>query len=156
MDRADVALLNELQRDSSRSLGELSERVGLSQSACHRRVRALEEQGVIAGYGARLDPGKLGLTLHVFVQISLESQSREAMDRFEAAVLRFEEILECHLMAGSADYVLRVAAAGIEDYDRIHRNCLSRLPGVSSMQSGFSIRPIKGWAGFPLLDVTHG
>lgn len=154
MDRADAALLKELQQNSSRSLGELSERVGLSQSACHRRVRALEEQGLIAGYGARLDPRKIGLNLHIFVQISLESQSREAMDRFEAAVLRFDEILECHLMAGSADYVLRVSAADIEDYDRIHRNCLSRLPGVSAMQSGFSIRPIKNWTGFPIADAA--
>ncbi|MEO8723088.1 MAG: Lrp/AsnC family transcriptional regulator [Sphingobium sp.] len=150
MDKADRLILRAVQAESSRSLAELSELVGVSHSACHRRVRALEEQGVITGYMAKLDPSKLGLGLNAFVEISLNSQSREAMDVFEEAVRRFDDVLECHLMSGAADYILRIAASGIEDYDRIHRNCLSRLPGVSAMRSSFAIRRIKDWAGYPV------
>lgn len=150
MDRADIALLKELQRDSSRSIAELAEAAGLSPSACHRRIKALEASGAIAGYSARLDPQKLGLKLLAFVEITLTSQSREAMDRFEAAVQDYEDILDCHLMSGNADYLLRVAAADLEQYDRIHRDCLARLPGVSAMRSAFSIRRIKRWCGYPV------
>ncbi|MBS0253829.1 MAG: Lrp/AsnC family transcriptional regulator [Proteobacteria bacterium] len=150
MDRADAALLEALQADSSRPLAELAERVGLSPSACHRRVRGLEERGLVAGYSARLDPRRLGLMVEVFVEITLTSQSREAMDRFEQAVGAFDDILECHLMSGQADYILRVAAEDLDHYDRIHRNCLARLPGVSAMHSSFAIRRIKRMAGYPV------
>lgn len=150
MDRADIALLEALQDDSSRSLADLAERVGVSSSACHRRIRALEQAGIITGYRAQVDSGRLGLKLQAFVEITLTSQSREAMDRFEAAVGDFDDILECHLMSGQADYLLRVAAADLEQYDRIHRDCLARLPGVSAMRSAFSIRRIKRWQGYPV------
>ncbi|PEQ14161.1 AsnC family transcriptional regulator [Novosphingobium sp. PC22D] len=150
MQRADAALLQALQADSALSIAQLAEAVGLSASACHRRVKALEEQGVIAGYGARLEPRAIGLAVEVFVEISLTSQSREAMDRFERAVADFDDILECHLMSGAADYLLRVAAADLDQYDAIHRDCLARLPGVSSMRSSFSLRRIKRFAGYPL------
>lgn len=150
MDRADAALLEALQQDSSRSIAVLAEIAGLSPSACHRRVRALEEQGIIAGYAAQLDPKRLGLALEVFVEIALTSQSREAMERFEGAVARFDEILECHLMAGAADYLLRIAATDLAQFDHIHRNCLAQLPGVSSMRSSFSIRRIKRGSGYPV------
>jgi len=148
MDRADRALLAALQADSSRSLADLAERVNLSSSACHRRIRSLEEQGLILGYAARVDARRLGLTVEVFVEITLNSQSREAMDRFERAVCDFDEILECHLMSGAADYQLRVAAVDLDHYDRIHRDCLARLPGVSSMRTSFSLRRIKRFEGY--------
>lgn len=150
MDRADRKLLEALQEDSTRSLAELAELAALSPSACHRRVRALEQSGVISGYGARLDPARLGLSLVVSVEITLTSQSSEAMARFEAAVQDFDDILDCHLMSGAGDYLLRVAARDLEQFDRIHRECLSRLPGVSSMRSSFQIRSIKRWTGFPV------
>lgn len=150
MDRADRSLLTALQEDSSRSIAQLAEIAGLSPSACHRRVRTLEEQGYIAGYTARLDPGRLGLALQAFVEITLTSQSHEAMDRFEAAVGRFDDILACHLMTGAADYLLRVAAVDLAHFDRIHRDCLARLPGVSSIRSSFSIRPIKQDSGYTI------
>ncbi len=150
MDRADLALLEAVQADSSLSVAELAEQVALSPSACHRRIKALEQAGVIAGYGARLDPRKLGLTVEVFVEITLNSQSREAMDTFERSVSDFDDILECHLMSGTADYLLRVAARDLEQYDRIHRDCLARLPGVSSMRSSFSLRRIKQMMGYPV------
>ena len=148
MDRADRALLEALQADSSRSIAELAALVNLSPSACHRRIRALEEQGLILGYAARVDAKRLGLSVEVFVEITLTSQSREAMERFERAVGDFDDILECHLMSGAADYQLRVAAADLDHYDRIHRDCLARLPGVSSMRTSFSLRRIKRFEGY--------
>ncbi|MFC0590083.1 Lrp/AsnC family transcriptional regulator [Novosphingobium aquiterrae] len=150
MDRADIALLEALQDDSSRSLAQLAELAGVSSSACHRRIKALEDAGIITGYAAQVDSGRLGLKLQAFVEITLTSQSREAMDRFEAAVGDFDDILECHLMSGQADYLLRVAAIDLEQYDRIHRDCLARLPGVSAMRSAFAIRRIKRWQGYPV------
>ena len=153
MDRADIALLEALQSDSSLSISELAEKVALSSSACHRRIKALEQSGVIAGYGARLEPRQLGLSVEVFVEITLTSQSREAMDKFERSVLDFDEILECHLMSGTADYLLRVAARDLDQYDRVHRECLARLPGVSSMRSSLSLRRIKQMRGYPVRSV---
>lgn len=149
MDQIDRLLLRALQDDSSRSLADLAEQVGTSTSACHRRIKALEAAGVISGYSAVLDPQRLGLTLQAIVEITLTSQSREAMDRFEQAVGDFDDILECQLMSGNADYVLRVAARDLEQFDRIHRDCLSRLPGVSAMRTSFAIRTIKPWRGYP-------
>lgn len=150
MDQIDARILRALQRDSSRPVAELAGEVGLSTSACHRRVKLLEESGVIAGYVARLDREALGYPIQVFVEITISSQSREAMTAFEAAVARFEEILECHLTTGQADYILRVVARDVADYDNIHRNCLAQLPGVSAMQTIFVLRPIREWRGYPV------
>ena len=149
MDQIDRRIIHALQTDSSRSLAELAEQVGASASGCHRRIKSLESAGLILGYSAVLDPQRLGLTLQAFVEITLTSQSRETMDRFEQAVGDFDDILECHLMSGNADYILRIAARDLEQFDRIHRECLSRLPGVSSMRSSFAIRTIKRWSGYP-------
>lgn len=150
VDLIDHRLLIELQRDSSSSIADLAERVGTSSSACHRRIKALEAAGVITGYSAVLDPKRLGLSLQAFVEITLVSQSREAMERFEQAASAFDDILECHLMSGSGDYILRIAARDLEQFDHIHRDCLARLPGVSAMRSSFAIRTIKRWQGYPV------
>lgn len=122
----------------------------MSTSACQRKIKQFEESGIVEGYSARLSPEGLGLTLHVFVEISLVGQSQDVLNKFEEAVARFDDILECHLMAGSADYLLRVAASDLKRFDEIHRECLSRLPGVSSMRSSFSIRTIKELRGYPI------
>ena len=143
MDVADAAILHALQIDSSPPVARLAERLSMSASTCHRRIRALEEKEIIAGYAAQVDPKALGLNLHAFVEITLIGQSRETMDRFEAAVSGFDDVLECHLMSGDADYLLRVAATDVDAFDRVHRTCLSRLPGVASMRSSFSIRQVK-------------
>ena len=150
MDRNDILILEALQQDSSRSIAELADLAGVSPSACHRRIKSLEAAGTITGYAAQIDPHKLGLRLQAFVEITLTSQSRVAMDRFEAAVQDMADILDCHLMSGSADYLLRVAAHDLEQYDRIHRDCLASLPGVSAMRSAFAIRRIKRWSGYPV------
>ena len=153
MDAVDRRLLRALQTDSNRPLAELAEAVGLSSSACHRRIKMLEADGVIEGYAARLAPRPLGFTMEVFVRLSLTSQSEEALAAFETACARFDEILECHLTTGEADYMLRVAARDIAHYDEIHRRRLARLPGVASMKTSFALRSIKPWRGYPVEDA---
>ncbi|WP_375251121.1 Lrp/AsnC family transcriptional regulator [Sphingomonas sp.] len=150
LDRADAALLAQLQRDSSRSIADIAGDVGLSPSSCQRRIKALEASGMIEGYHARLDPVRIGFDLHALIEISLTSQNRDVLERFEEAVGRYDEILECDLMAGHADYVLRVAARDLQHFDAIHRNCLSQLPEVAAMRTYFAIRPIKRWSGYPV------
>lgn len=150
MDRIDARILIALQRDASRPVADLAVEVGLSASACHRRIKLLEEARLITGYTARLDRAALGFAVQVFVEITLSSQSQEALTAFETAVTRFDEILECHLTTGRADYLLRVVARDVAGYDNIHRNCLARLPGVSSMQTIFVLRSIREWQGYPI------
>jgi DNA-binding Lrp family transcriptional regulator len=154
MDRLDFTILDELQADSRQSIADIAEKAGLSLSACHRRIKLLETAGVIRGYGARLDHKALGLEIEVFAEISLFSQQQSALEEFEQAVLRHDEILECKLTTGASDYILRVVARDVADYDRIHRNVLSNLPGVASMRSIFALRSIKAWRGLPLREVV--
>ena len=150
MDQLDVKILNELQRDSRQPIADIAQRAGLSLSACHRRIKMLESTGIIEGYAARLDAKALGLEIEVFAEISLFSQHHSALQAFEQAVLRHDEILECKLTTGASDYILRVIAKDVADYDRIHRNVLSDLPGVASMRSIFILRTIKDWQGLPV------
>lgn len=149
-DAFDARILRALQRDSTPPIATLAEHVGLSASACHRRIRLLEEAGVIAGYRAALDRQALGLSLLAFVNIRLNSQSQDALEAFEKAVSAAEEILDCWLTSGDADYELRVAAADMADFDRIHRTRLARLPGVASIRSTFALRRIKPFRGYPI------
>jgi len=153
MDKIDIRILSEIQQDSSRSIAELGEIVGLSSSACHRRMRVLEEEGVIAGYGAYIDPAKAGIGVHALIEITLENQSRGCMARFEAAVQLYDDILECDLVSGEADYRLRVAARTLADFEEIHRRCLSELPGVSAMHTSFVLRPVKRLRGYSLRSL---
>lgn len=150
MDKIDIAILDTLQMDSRATIAEIGDRVGLSNSAAHRRVQALQESGVITNYSARLNPRKLGLGVQAYIEITLKDQSRESMDKFENQVAAMDDILECYLMSGSADYMLSVVATTLNDFDDIHRNCLSELPGVMSMTTKFLIRRIKDWNGYPV------
>ncbi|MGI9507894.1 MAG: Lrp/AsnC family transcriptional regulator [Geminicoccaceae bacterium] len=150
MDRLDQIILDELQKNSRQPIADIAGRAGLSLSACHRRIKLLETAGVIDGYGARLNAGALGLEIEVFAEISLVSQHHSALEKFERAVLSHDEILECKLTTGASDYILRVIARDVADYDRIHRNVLSDLPGVASMRSIFALRAIKDWRGLPI------
>lgn len=156
MDRIDLTILNELQSDSQQPMADIATKAGLSLSACHRRVKLLETSGVIEGYGARLSSKALGLEIEVFVEISLNSQSQLALEQFERAVMRHDEILECKLTTGQSDYILRIAARDVQDYDRIHRHVLASLPGVSSMRSLFELRSIKPWKGLPVRTALIG
>ena len=149
-DATDRKLLRELQRDSQRSVQVLGEAVGLSPSACHRRIKVLEEAGYIAGYRAELDAMLLGFSMQFFIEVGLTSQSEAALDAFEAAVQDIPEVLECHLMAGQSDYILRVVCQDHEDFERLHRRLSARLPGVARIHSNMSIRTVKARTGLPV------
>ncbi len=142
LDATDRRILAALQKDGRITNAELSEAVNLSPSACHRRVQRLEEDGLIAAYVALLDARKMGKPTTVFVEITLQSQAEDLLDAFEREVARVPDILECHLMAGSADYLLKIMAEDTEDFARIHRRYLARLPGVRQMQSSFALRTV--------------
>ncbi|THD83524.1 Lrp/AsnC family transcriptional regulator [Aliigemmobacter aestuarii] len=142
LDATDRRILNVLQKQARITNAELSEWVNLSPSACHRRVQRLEEEGYIAAYVALLDARRLGRPTTVFVEITLESQAEDLLDAFEREVARVPYVLECHLMAGTADYLLKIMAEDTEDFARIHRQYLSRLPGVRQMQSSFALRTV--------------
>jgi len=150
-DKSDKIILQELQRRATMPIAELADRAGLSASSCHRRVKLLEESGVITSYAAQLDGRALGFANDFFVEVSLGAQTEEAFEKFEKAVQRVPEILECHLMSGQFDYLLRVAAADATDYERIHRTRLSRLPGLQRLQSSLALRAVKRWSGYPVV-----
>lgn len=151
LDKQDKIILSLLQAKGTMPLAELAEMAGLSASSCHRRIKLLEEQGVITGYSATLNRKAIGLANEFFVEVSLNAQSEDVLERFEKAVARVPEILECHLMSGQFDYLLRVVAKDAEDYERIHRTRLGRLPGVQRIQSSLALRTVKDWAGYPVL-----
>lgn len=150
LDKIDKSILTEVQKDAQQPIVALAAKAGLSPSSCHRRVKLLEEAGIIIGYSATLDRSALGLANEFFVEVSLSAQTEQAFERFEKAVQRVREILECHLMSGQFDYLLRVAAADAADYERIHRSQISRLPGVHRIQSSLALRTVKAWAGYPV------
>lgn len=132
------------------SNADLAERINLSASACHRRVQRLEDEGYIRNYVAMLDPRKLGLSSTVFVEITLAGQSDELLEGFETAAARIPNVLECHLMAGTADYILKLVVEDTDDFARIHRQYLTRLPGVTRMQSSFALRTVFKTTALPV------
>jgi len=150
LDALDLNILRALQRDGRLSNQELSERVALSPSACHRRVRRLEQAGVIAGYVALLDARALDRRAVVFVEITLTAQADEVLDAFERAVRGIPDVLECHLMAGDADFLLKIVARDGDDFARIHRQHLAKLPGVAQMRSSFVLRTLASTTALPL------
>ncbi|HEY1941338.1 MAG TPA: Lrp/AsnC family transcriptional regulator [Roseiarcus sp.] len=150
IDDRDRAILRELQRDGRLTNADLAERVHLSQSACLRRVRLLEEAGLIAGYVMLLDPVTAGLSGAAFVSVTLDQQGRAALDRFEQEVRRHPEIMECYLLAGASDYLLRIAYRDARDFERIHTDILTQLPGVSRVQSTMALRTVKKTTALPL------
>lgn len=152
LDALDARIVRALQRDSSPPVAELAAAVGLSPSACHRRVKLLEQAGVIRGYAARLDRGALGLGLELFVELALTTPSRAAMEAFEAAVAAFDEVVECHRTSGGADYVLRLAARDLADLERIDRDIVGGLPGVARSRVLLSLRTVRPWQGYPVPD----
>lgn len=150
LDRIDRAILHELQLDGRVSNVKLAERVNLSESACLRRVKRLEDAGVIEGYIMLINQTAVGLPSNVFVEITLNRQQREDLDAFEARVLQVPEVLECYLMSGDYDYLLRVAAADPGDYERIHHEQLTSLPGVARVRSSFALRKVTGRTELPI------
>ncbi len=147
LDQIDRAILTTLQRDSRLSMAELGEKVGLSSSACHRRVLQLQTAGVIEGYAARLNAKSLGLDLHFIVDVSLNSQAEEVLEAFERAASDNPSVLECYLMAGQADYSLRVSARDTAHYEEVHRQ-IAHMPSVSNIESKLILRGVKKWMGY--------
>lgn len=150
LDWIDTKILEVLQRQGRISNADLAEKISLSASACHRRVQRLERDGIIRDYVALVDPRKVDRRTTVFVDITLSRQSDEILDAFEKAVALIPNVLECHLMAGTADYVLKVVAVDSDDFARIHRQHLTRLPGVANMQSSFALRTVFKTTALPL------
>jgi Lrp/AsnC family leucine-responsive transcriptional regulator len=143
LDPIDRKILTLLQADGRMSVADLADAVGLSASPCLRRVRLLEKAGVIARYVAVLDQQSIGLPVSVFVSIKLESQREEALDRFAKAIARWPEVLECYLMTGPRDYLLRVVVADLGAYERFLKQKLTRLNGIASIESSFALEQVK-------------
>lgn len=150
LDSIDARILTVLQRDGRISNAELSERVNLSPSACHRRVQRLEKEGYIKDYVALLDMRKIGRAATVFVEITLSAQAEEVLDAFEREVAKIPDVLECHLMAGTADYLLKMVVFDTDHFAQIHRRSLSRLPGVAQMHSSFALKTVFKTTALPV------
>jgi len=150
LNRFDRAILALLQQDARLTNAALAERVSLSESACLRRVRALEESGLIQGYTAVIDQQKAGCPMNIFVTITLDRQSQSGLEAFEEAVRKIPEVMECYLMTGEHDYMLRLVAADLADFERIHNQHLTRLPSVARVQSSFAMRKVTRSTTLPI------
>jgi DNA-binding Lrp family transcriptional regulator len=150
LDRLDRAILRLLQDDGRLSNAQLAERVALSPSACLRRLQRLEDSGVIQGYRAQLQAEAIGRPTTVFIEVTLSNQGTAALDAFERAVAACPDVLECHLMSGDFDYLLRVAVAGLADYERLHRHHLAAFPHVARVRTAFAMRAVVPSRGYPL------
>jgi DNA-binding Lrp family transcriptional regulator len=150
IDRIDRAILHELQLDGRLTNSTLAERVNLSESACLRRVRGLEGSGFLRGYVGLVDQSSAGYPDNVFVRITLHSQQQDDLAEFEAQVRQLPEVMECYLMSGDADYLLRVIVADARDYERVHSQYLTRLPGVARVHSSFALRTVTKKTELPI------
>lgn len=150
LDEIDRRILERLQEDSRISNADLAREVGLSQSPCLRRVRELEKSGVIRRHVSLLDPAMVGLPLSVFVQVTLERQVERALEAFERAVQDRPEVMECYLMTGDADYLLRIVVADVAAYERFLKDHLTRVTGVTSIKSSFALNQVKYGTALPL------
>jgi len=143
LDDIDRKILGLLQSDSRMTMQELADKVGLSASPCHRRVKLMEERGVITRYIATVDQKSLGLHVSVFISIKLARQKEEDLNRFAKAISKWDEVLECYLMTGNRDYLLRVVAADLASYEAFLKNKLTRLDGIASIESSFALSQVK-------------
>jgi DNA-binding Lrp family transcriptional regulator len=150
LDAKDYSILREVQRNANLTNSELAARVRLSPSPCLARVRALEEKGVITGYVALLDAPKVGLNVSVFIQVSLEKQVESALDNFEAAMNRYSEVMECYLMTGDSDYLIRVVVEDVQALQRFIVQNLSKIRGVANIRSSFALKQVKYSTALPL------
>lgn len=150
LDDIDRRLLLALQQDGRLTVAELAEKVGLSASPCHRRVKLLEERGIIERYVAVINQRSVGLPVSVFVSIKLESQREDALAKFAKAIAPWPEIVECYLMTGPRDYLLRVVVADLAAYEKFLKTRLTRLSGVGSIESSFALEQVKYTNRLPL------
>ena len=150
LDPVDIRILNELQNDSSHSNVELAKRVHLSPSPCLMRVKALKDKGVIRNYVALADPKILGLGLNVFISISLKEQSKEALAQFEQRISEHDEVMECYLMTGDSDYLIRVAVADMGALEKFILEQLTPIAGIEKIRSSFALKQVRYKTALPL------
>tara|TARA_A100000171_G_scaffold48049_1_gene54962 strand:- start:2348 stop:2827 length:480 start_codon:yes stop_codon:yes gene_type:complete len=150
LDSIDMKVLQALQANARLTNTELATRVNLSASPCLARVKALEEMGVISRYVTLLDPLQIGLNVSVFIEIRLEQQIEKSLERFENAIRDYPEVMECYLMTGDADYLLRVVVPDIQALERFIIDELSKIPGVSNIKSSFALKQVKYKTALPL------
>ena len=150
LDAIDRRILERLQQDGRLSNADLAEKVGLSSSPCWRRVKALEEAGVIKGYAALLDAKTVGLSVNVFMSVSLSTQNEKSLKDFERAAAARPEVMECYLMTGDADYLIRVVVADIQVLEEFILKFLTKLPGVGNIKSSFALKQVKYQTALPL------
>lgn len=150
MDAVDIRILQELQENSKLTNLELAARVNLSPSPCLARVRALEKAGLIDRYVTLLNPLKIGLGVSVFIQIGLEKQVEKALETFEASMNRYSEVMECYLMTGESDYLIRVVVADVQALERFIVDELTPIPGVAHIRSSFALKQVKYKTALPL------
>jgi DNA-binding Lrp family transcriptional regulator len=150
LDDTDLRLLKTVQENARLSNVDLAERVGLSASPCLRRMRQLEESGVIKGYMTLIDQNSIGLPVSVFISVTLKEQSERALDEFEGRIRALPEVMECYLMTGTADYLLRVVTADLAAYERFLKEHLTRIPAIASIQSSFALKQVSFRTALPL------
>ena len=149
LDGIDRNILDTLQRDGRLSNADLADKVGLSASPCWRRVKALEEAGIIKGYVALVDSKAVGLPVNVFMSVSLTTQVQSALQRFEKAVQQRPEVMECYLMTGDSDYLLRIVVPDLEAYERFVMD-FTRIAGIAQIRSSLALRPVKQGTALPM------
>jgi DNA-binding Lrp family transcriptional regulator len=150
LDELDRKILTCLQENARISNAELSETVGLSPSPCWRRVRALEQAGVVRKYAAIVEPKAIGLPVNVFVSVTLEKQVEDWLERFEAALRDRPEVMECYLMTGESDYLLRVVVSDLQAYEKFVLEHLTRIPGIAGIKSSFALKQVQYKTALPL------
>lgn len=150
LDTIDRKMLRVLQQDGRITNADLARQVALSESACLRRLRALESAGVIGRYAAMINERAVGLPISVFVTVTLASQSEAALTAFEAAVAAVPEVMECYLMTGGSDYLLRLVVRDVDDLERLHAKALTRLPGVNRVSSSVAMRAVVKRGALPV------
>lgn len=150
LDRIDIKLLRALQNDASRTTAALADEIGLSQTPCYRRQKKLEESGIIKGYVSLLDQEKLGLKVSVFIEVELTSQNDQAISAFEEEIKRLPEVMECYVMTGDTDYLLRVVARDIGEYERFLKTKLGHVSAVRTIRSSFTLRRVVHKTALPL------
>ena len=156
LDVTDWKILGRLQDHARISNVELARAVNLSPSPCLNRVRTLETSGIVSRYVTLLDPLKLGLTVSVFIQVSLEKQVERALEVFEKAIQSRPEVMECYLMTGDADYLLRVVVPDVQSLERFIVDYLAKIPGVASIKSSFALKQVKYKTALPLPQTASG
>lgn len=150
LDQIDRSILAQLQNDGRMTINDLAEKVGLSPTPCLRRVKRLQENGIIKSYAAQVDQVAIGLPVSVFVNVTLARQVEAELEAFEAAVSDCPEVMECYLMTGTSDFLLRVVAEDLFAYERFLKSILTRIPGIANIQSSFALRQVVQRTALPL------